>query len=61
MKGNEYRNLPGCVGIGSWLELGHGRKGQLFVVALFARVLGKTSSLLSGKTPTEEQAGTNRA
>lgn len=60
-KGNGYGNLPGPVGIGSWSELGHDSRGQLFVVVPRARVLGRTSVVLPGKIPVWEQAGKNRA
>lgn len=47
--------------MGSGLELGRGSTGQLLVVVPRARVLGRTSLVLSGKIPVWEQAGKNRA
>lgn len=61
-KGNEHRNLPGRVGIGSWLELAGPRQWRTAVcVAPRARMLGRTSPVLSGKVPVWEQAGKRRA
>lgn len=61
-KGNEHRNLAGRVGIGSWLELAGPRQRRTAVcVAPRARMLGRTSPVLSGKIPVWEQAGKRRA